>query len=96
MARMDWNRNRLNRLVENIPKKKESKERRREIEDALSDRVATYCRLEDGSWGLRVEGNPIVGSSVVVRKKDGTKASETVGRVLRNNGYQWYCTIQKS
>lgn len=43
----------------------------------------TYGRLDDGTWGLRVEGAvPEVGASLTVTKKDGSTKTEVVGAIL--------------
>jgi hypothetical protein len=44
---------------------------------------ATYTKLRDGSWGLRVTGGaPEPGAAVTVRKQSGETKTETVGRIL--------------
>ena len=44
---------------------------------------ATYSKLKNGSWGIRVVGYvPGVGTSVTVRKKDGSEKEETVEAVV--------------
>lgn len=44
---------------------------------------ATYGKLDDGTWGLRVEsGVPGIGGEVSVTKKDGTVKTEVVGSIL--------------
>jgi hypothetical protein len=44
---------------------------------------ASYTKLRDGSWGLRVVGaSPHAGATVVVRTRAGATKTETVGRVL--------------
>lgn len=43
---------------------------------------ASFAKLRDGSWGLRIAGPAIEGSAVAVTKRDGTVSMETVGRVL--------------
>lgn len=44
-------------------------------------RTISYTKLRDGSWGLRGHGLAD-GVTVVVVKRDGTRKTETVGRVL--------------
>ena len=67
---------------------------------------ATYTKLKDGSWGLRVvrhssEEAPGQGEVVAVSKKDGSKKDEAIGRVLwsgtdRDNSSNvcFLCTIE--
>lgn len=44
---------------------------------------ANYGKLNDGTWGLRVEGAvPATGDVVTVTKRDGTTKQETVGSIL--------------
>lgn len=43
---------------------------------------ATYTKLRDGSWGVRVEGKTAVGQTVTVMKKSGETKQETISRVL--------------
>lgn len=45
--------------------------------------MATYTKLTDGTWGVRVDGSvPDVGQSVNVVKRDGGVQMETVTAVL--------------
>lgn len=54
---------------------------------------ATFTKLQDGSWGLRVKGDPTPGAAVTVSKRDGGTDTKTVGRVLyRGDGFA-VCTI---
>lgn len=43
--------------------------------------MASYTKLRDGSWGVRVEGKATVGMSVDVTKRDGSVKRETVSAV---------------
>lgn len=43
---------------------------------------ATYTKLRDGNWGLRVEGAPQVGDAVTVVKKSGDTEERVIGRVV--------------
>lgn len=51
--------------------------------------VASYTKLPDGSWGIRGKGLS-VGDLTVVVKRDGTKKTEKVIKILRADadGYQ--------
>jgi hypothetical protein len=45
--------------------------------------TATYTKLKNGDWGLRLTGAlPKPGASVTVTKKDGSTRTERVGRIL--------------
>lgn len=45
--------------------------------------VATFARLQDQTWGLRVNGpRPTPGTSITVSKRDGGTKTVTVGAVL--------------
>lgn len=44
--------------------------------------MATWTKLRDGSWGLRVDGPVVAGQPVTARKKSGAITIETVARVL--------------
>ena len=52
---------------------------------------ATYTKLNDGSWGLRVSCGPVAPyATVTVTKKSGETKVETVGQVLwTGNGVSW-------
>ncbi len=54
---------------------------------------ATYSKLRDGSWGVRVEGTVSEGASVTVTKKSGESKSETIRRVLWSGGGISLCAI---
>ncbi len=43
---------------------------------------ASYIKLKDNSWGIRVDGTATVGQSVTVSKKNGDTKNETITRVL--------------
>ena len=45
--------------------------------------AATFARLKDQTWGLRVNGpRPVEGAAVTVAKRDGSTKSATVARIL--------------
>jgi hypothetical protein len=48
----------------------------------ISTASATYTKLRDGSWGLRIVGSATPGSQISVAKKSGERKMETVGRVV--------------
>ncbi len=52
--------------------------------------TATYTKLKDGSWGVRVTGTPShEGRVITVTKKDGSAKQEALGpRVWEGNGVQ--------
>jgi hypothetical protein len=43
---------------------------------------ATYTKLRDGSWGIRVTGTAKAGDVVTVTKRSGEAVNATVGRVV--------------
>jgi hypothetical protein len=47
---------------------------------------ATWTKLRDGSWGIRVAGPARQGESFEVRSKDGRISLATVARVVWTNG----------
>lgn len=47
-----------------------------------TDVTATFARLQDGSWGLRVPARVTAGQSVVAVTKDGRRETKTIGAVL--------------
>lgn len=56
---------------------------------------ATYTKLRDGSWGIRVEGEkPVVGQVIIVRKKSGETRNETVKAVLWSGDGVNLCSIK--
>lgn len=62
---------------------------------------ATYAKLKDETWGVRVPGRAAAGDSVVVERKDGTRNNEVVSRVLwtgedRQKAPVSLCTIMSS
>lgn len=58
---------------------------------------ATYAKLRDGSWGVRVTGGvPAAGTALTVRKKSGETKSETIARVLWTGDGVALCAIEPS
>lgn len=58
--------------------------------------LASYTKLRDGSWGIRVQGSAKAGQVVVVRKKDNTSKDETIERVLWTGDGISLCSIGRS
>lgn len=46
----------------------------------------TFSKLRDGNWGVRVQGNPEPGDTVMVTRKDGRKSVQTVDQVVWKGG----------
>jgi len=44
--------------------------------------MATFAKLKNGAWGVRVSGTPTVGASVTVTKKSGATSTARIGRIL--------------
>ena len=55
---------------------------------------ATYAKLRDGSWGVRVTGPAAAGQSVTVRKKDGTSKVERIAAVVWEGDGVTLCSIE--
>ena len=47
--------------------------------------MATYAKLKNGDWGVRVQGVTTVGATVQVTKRDGSSKTETIAKVLFAN-----------
>ena len=56
--------------------------------------TATWSRLRDGGWGLRVTGPVGSGSRVTARRADGTTSVEVVGRVIWRGDGVTLATVQ--
>lgn len=57
---------------------------------------ASYAKLRNGGWGVRIEGNrPERGEGVTVTKRDGRTKNETIGRVLWSGDGVHLCTIDR-
>jgi len=48
--------------------------------------MATYMKLKNGDWGIRVEGPVQIGQQVTVTTKAGMTKTETVAAVLWSSG----------
>lgn len=61
---------------------------------------ATYSKLQDGSWGIRIVGDGApgvkVGQTVTVHKRNGDSSTETIDRVLWTSANVALCSIQSS
>jgi hypothetical protein len=51
--------------------------------------MATFAKLKDGSWGVRSEVELTSGSSVTVKKRDGSRSTATVGRLVWAGDGAW-------
>lgn len=60
--------------------------------------TATYTKLRDGSWGIRVPGTvvPRLGSAVTVETRAGARKAETVYRIVVQYDDAIICAIQPS
>ena len=54
---------------------------------------ATYTKLKDGSWGVRVEGITKPEGNITVTKKDGTSKEETIKTVVWSGNGVYLCSI---
>ena len=58
--------------------------------------MATYKRLSNGDWGVRVEGTVRPGEFVTVRTKSGTTKREKIQHVLSTNDGVSICAIERN
>lgn len=59
--------------------------------------TATYTKLRDGSWGIRVaSGNIKMGAAVLVRKQSGETKTETVRQVIWHDANTSICSIERA
>jgi len=57
---------------------------------------ATFTKLRSGDWGVRVEGAvPATGASITVAKRDGSRDTVVVERVLWTGDGVALCAIQR-
>lgn len=57
---------------------------------------ATYTKLRDGSWGLRVTGpTPTTNQKVTVVKRDGTRKTEHIAAILWSSDGVHLCSISQ-
>jgi hypothetical protein len=54
--------------------------------------TATYTKLHDGSWGVRVAGHARAGARIQVRRRDGSTRDETVARVIWHDATTSICS----
>ena len=58
--------------------------------------TASYIKLKDESWGVRVQGTARPGQTITVNKKSGESKTETIKSVVwRGNGVT-LCSIERS
>lgn len=55
--------------------------------------MASYTKLRDGSWGVRVEDAVAAGQIVEVTTKAGAKKTETIGRVIWSGNGVSICPV---
>lgn len=56
--------------------------------------MATYTRLRNGEWGVKVQGMVHVGQNVVVKKRNGDMKNVRILKVLWTNGETSICVIE--
>lgn len=61
----------------------------------MTTQTATYSKLRDGSWGIRVIGSAIPGDRIYVTKKSGEGRYETVAAVLWCGDGVNVCAIER-
>ena len=68
---------------------------------ATAAKTATYTKLNNGDWGIRVSGDITTGAIVTVTKRDGSTKTEIVGKVVwtgkdkYSNADVSICTVQQ-
>jgi hypothetical protein len=50
--------------------------------DIICDAPASFTKMKDGSWGLRIQGTAKAGQSIAVQKRDGGSKTVEIGRVV--------------
>jgi hypothetical protein len=58
-----------------------------------SSNPATWTKLRDGTWGIRCTSAMKPGDACVVQKRDGTKATVTLGREVWSGNGVWLFSI---
>jgi len=56
---------------------------------------ASYTKLRSGDWGIRVEGRATTGQSVTVTKRDGSRQTVCVDRVVWSGEGVSLCSIRR-
>ena len=56
--------------------------------------VASYAKLSDGSWGVRVPGAVAAGATVTVETKGGSRKTETIVAVLSTDDRGSLCSVK--
>lgn len=54
---------------------------------------ATYTKLRDGSWGIKVQGSAKAGQAITVTKRDGGTKTETVEKVVWSGEGVAICSV---
>lgn len=62
---------------------------------ATATAKATYTKLKDESWGIRVQGTVAAGDTVTVAKRDGSTKQEVVLAVLWTGEGVSLCSIRR-
>lgn len=57
---------------------------------------ATFTKLKNGSWGIRVNGTAKVGQTVTVTKKSGGSSEVTISKVIWTGNGVSICSIEAS
>lgn len=59
--------------------------------------AATYTKLKDGSWGIRVTGDkPVKGDRITVTKKSGESKTETIRAILWSGDGVTLCAVEQT
>ena len=57
------------------------------------DRIGAWMKLRDGSWGVKLEEEPLPGAVVMVRRRDGMVHTVLVAEVFGLIGGWWVCSV---
>ena len=61
----------------------------------MGNSSATYTKLRNGQWGIRVPGTVGAGQTITVTKRDGSTSTETVDRVLWSGDGVSLCSVSR-
>ena len=55
--------------------------------------MASWCKLRDGSWGVKVDGTATVGQSIKVAKNSGETQDVTIQRIVFSGNGVSLCAV---
>jgi hypothetical protein len=60
---------------------------------AAETKTASWARLNDGTWGLRVQGEAVEGEVVKATTKGGKTTYETMGKIISTYTYNGFAYV---